>query len=252
MADRGEKPQQLHYYHPFSDSMDTYLTKITMRIIHPRWYRPTPLAHGLQPINSHSHTHMSPTVSHNKNSTFSHPNATLIPHTMGKNILSHHWPRHSDTPMAPLSYITGMNINNQWLPTFSTTKCSNILNHQWSQHSHMPMFSTIINPKHSQMQMTQAFTITNGLKAPTALTTQMSTHYANICRHLNMLAYMLAFEYVGIFFWKCVDIHVGIFLTSSRMCRHLNVLAYMPASWSVGIWICQHFCQHSKKCVDHA
>ena len=28
--------------------------KITMRIIHPRWYRPTPLAHGL--IRLHSHT----------------------------------------------------------------------------------------------------------------------------------------------------------------------------------------------------
>ena len=27
MADRGEKLQQLHCYHPFSDSRDTYLTK---------------------------------------------------------------------------------------------------------------------------------------------------------------------------------------------------------------------------------
>ena len=47
MADRGEKLQELHCYHPFSDSRDIYLTKITMRIIHHRWYRPTPLAHGL-------------------------------------------------------------------------------------------------------------------------------------------------------------------------------------------------------------
>ena len=34
--------------HSFSDSRDTYLIKNTMRIIHPRWYRPPPLVHELK------------------------------------------------------------------------------------------------------------------------------------------------------------------------------------------------------------
>ena len=53
---------------------------------------------------------------------------------------------------------------------------------------------------------------------------------------------------------KCVDLCVGIFLTTSRMCRNVYVLACMSASCCVGIyvgtWTCQHICQHRSQCVD--
>ena len=84
--------------------------------------------------------------------------------------------------------------------------------------------------------------------------------------HLNVLAYMSVSWCVGIYagFWtcqrfcqrknQCVDIHVGILLTTSIMCRHLNVSAYMSGSWCVdiyvGIWTCQNLGHHKNKCVD--
>ena len=77
-----------------------------------------------------------------------------------------------------------------------------------------------------------------------------------ICQHLNMLAYMSASKYVGIFVnivkicWHTCR-HIS---HHSRMCRHRDMLAYMPASWCVGIYVgictCQHIGQHKNKCVD--
>ena len=47
VADRGENLQQLHCYHPFSDSMDTYLAKKYCENYSSKMVPTNPLAHGL-------------------------------------------------------------------------------------------------------------------------------------------------------------------------------------------------------------